>query len=241
MTLPADGAFALVTGAGGGIGAAVARALSQAGAGLVLVGRRRDRLESTAAALASPADVIPTDLTVDDQVDSLIDEVGRRCDHGLDVLVHCAGSYQRGSVAQCSAKDLDRLLATNVGGPYQLTRGLLPFLRAARGQVVFVNSTQGLTAAAGLSQYAATQHALRAVADSLRAEVNSTGVRVLTLHLGRTATPLQEEVFRFEGRPYRPDLLMQPDDVAMMIASCLQLPRTAEVTTVTMRPMVKSY
>jgi NADP-dependent 3-hydroxy acid dehydrogenase YdfG len=128
-----------------------------------------------------------------------------------------------------------------VRGPYLLTQALLPLLRACHGQIVFVNSTVGLEARAGVGQYASTQHALRAIADALRAEVNPDGVRVLSVYLGRTATARQARIFRLEGRPYAPELLIQPEDVAEMVLATLRLPRTAEVTEIRMRPLVKSY
>ena len=105
---------------------------------------------------------------------------------------------------------------------------------------MFINSTQGLAASAGVGLFAATQHALRAMADSLRDEVNGDGVRVLTVYPGRTATPRQASIFELEGRPYAPDRLLQPEDIATMIVASLKLPRTAEVTNLTIRPMLKS-
>ena len=90
-------------------------------------------------------------------------------------------------------------------------------LRTRRGQVVFVNSTIGLSTRAGAGQFAATQHALRAVADTLRDEVNPDGIRVTSVYPGRTATPRQATLHAHEGRTYRPERLMQPDDVAAMV------------------------
>jgi NADP-dependent 3-hydroxy acid dehydrogenase YdfG len=113
-------------------------------------------------------------------------------------------------------------------------------LKRSRGQVVFINSTAGLNAKrADAAQYCATQHAVKAIADSLREEVNPDGIRVLSVHPGRTATPRQEKLYRAEGRPYRPELLVQPEDVASVVLHCLLLPRRAEVTDITIRPMVK--
>jgi NADP-dependent 3-hydroxy acid dehydrogenase YdfG len=130
--------------------------------------------------------------------------------------------------------------AANVSGPMHLTRLLLPSLRQTQGQIVFINSTQGLAASPGVGMFAATQHALRAMADSLRDEVNGDGVRVLTVYPGRTATPRQARIFEFEGRPYAPERLLQPEDIATMIIASLKLPTTAEVTNLTIRPMLKS-
>jgi NADP-dependent 3-hydroxy acid dehydrogenase YdfG len=90
------------------------------------------------------------------------------------------------------------------------------------------------------AQYDSTKHALKALADSLRGEINRHGVRVLSVYLGRTASEMQEGIYRMEGRPYRPEILLQPDDVASVVVNALGLPRTAEVTDISIRPMIKS-
>ena len=90
------------------------------------------------------------------------------------------------------------------------------------------------------AQYDSTKHALRAIADSLRGEINEHGVRVLSVYLGRTASEMQEQICQMEGKPYRPELLLQPNDVASVILNALSLPRTAEVTDIWIRPMIKS-
>ena len=128
---------------------------------------------------------------------------------------------------------------TNVRGPYLLTQELLPLLLERQGQVVFINSSAGLTARANIAQYAATKHALKALADGLRDEVNPRGVRVLSVFPGRTATPTQQKLCGEEGRPYRPARLLQPEDVAAVVVNALCLPRTAEVTEIKIRPMLK--
>jgi NADP-dependent 3-hydroxy acid dehydrogenase YdfG len=104
--------------------------------------------------------------------------------------------------------------------------------------VVFVNSSAGFhPARAGWAAYSASKHALRALADGLRDEVNRQGVRVITIFPGRTATAMQEEVHRYEGRDYDPERFLQPRDVAAAVLSSLALPRTAEVTDLHIRPM----
>ena len=72
-------------------------------------------------------------------------------------------------------------------------------------------------------------------------EVNADGIRVLSIFPGRTATPRMEKLFAKEGRAYKPELLLQPEDVAEMVTHALRLPRTAEVTDISIRPMQKSY
>ena len=87
--------------------------------------------------------------------------------------------------------------------------------------------------------HAAAQAALKAFADSLRDEVNEYGIRVLSIMPGRTATPRVEQTSTVEGRPYRPEQLLQPEDVAEIACNALLLPRTAETTDLFIRPMVK--
>jgi NADP-dependent 3-hydroxy acid dehydrogenase YdfG len=237
------GQVAVVSGATSDIGQAIALRLAGAGARLCLLGRDLDALEGLAKNVRSVTDhaaVYGVDLTVDraiiDMGERLRREIGR-----ADILVHSAGAFQMAQHSGAPIDHLDVQYRTNVRGPYLLTQVLLPLLRSAGGQVVFMNSTVGLEARAGVGQYASTQHALRAIADALRAEVNADGVRILTVYLGRTATARQEHIFGLEGRRYAPELLMQPDDVAQMVMAAVGLPRTAEVTEIRMRPLVKSY
>jgi len=244
VTGPAlPGHVAVVAGATSDVGRSICLGLASAGAHLCLLGRDTDALEDLATTLGSHTEgtsIYRVDLTVD----STLVELGERLDREVgrvDVLVHSAGSFEMGAHAGAAIDNLDRQHRTNVRGPYLLTQALLPLLRACQGQVVFMNSTVGLEARAGVGQYASTQHALRAIADALRAEVNSDGVRVLTFYLGRTATARQKRIFQLEGRQYTPELLMQPEDVAHMVMAAIRLPRTAEVTEIRMRPLVRSY
>jgi NADP-dependent 3-hydroxy acid dehydrogenase YdfG len=231
---------AVVTGASSGIGRAIAMALAAEGMALRLLGRDPDRLEATArTAKMQSRDVgwTSVDLTRPAEIDEY---AGQLSAERVDVLVHSAGLYARGPHAERSQADYAALFAANVTGPMYLTQALLPGLRAAQGQVVFINSTQGLAGSANVGLFAATQHALRAMADTLRDEVNGDGIRVLTVYAGRTATPRQERIFELERRRYAPEQLLQPEDIAAMILAALKLPRTAEVTNLTIRPMIKA-
>jgi NAD(P)-dependent dehydrogenase (short-subunit alcohol dehydrogenase family) len=134
---------------------------------------------------------------------------------------------------------LDWQYRTNVHAPYLLTQALLPLLRRQQGQVVFINSSVGLIARGQVGPYAATKHALKAIADSFREEVNAEGLRVLSVYLGRTASPMQAKIHAMEGKAYHPEYLLQPSDVAAVVLNALCLPRTAEVTDISIRPMRK--
>lgn len=101
--------------------------------------------------------------------------------------------------------------------------------------------SKGLQAHAYAGQFAATQQALKAIADSLREEINSEGVRVLSVYPERTATPRMESLFQIEGKEYRPELLLQPEDIAQTVIDALMMSLTAEVTNINIRPRIKSY
>src|SRR5262249_2920319 len=201
---------ALVTGASGDIGAAIALALSELGAMVDVVARRASGLEALASRVrpeSPPMLVNPADLTVDHQVTQLAERV--RTERGrLDVLVHCAGLIAFGTYEAAPTEDFDRQYRANVRAPYVLTEALLPILRTPPGQIVFIGSSAALHVRAGLGQFAATQYAFRALADPLRDEVNGVGFRVLSVYPGPTATQRHAKIYAEEGRLYQPDLLL---------------------------------
>lgn len=229
---------ALITGASGGIGSAIARALAEEGVRLLLVGRDVERLNDIAEQFGG-AELFRADLTDDDHLLATAARV-REIFGGVDILVHSIGLFRGGPIGSSPVADLDDQYRVNVRVPYLLTQALLPSLIERQGQVVFINSGAGSHPARGSwGAYSATKHALRALADALRDEVNPQGVRVLSVFPGRTATPMQEEVHRFEGRPYDPTRFLQPEDVAAAVVQALRLPRTAELTDLHIRPMRK--
>jgi NADP-dependent 3-hydroxy acid dehydrogenase YdfG len=234
---------AVVTGASSGIGRAIAVALAGQGAEICLVARRRELLNDVAkevVAVGSKAHVFPVDITEDGQIGKLGEKVGG--DFGkLNILVLCGGAIAHGPLEKSPLADLDAMYRANVRGHLAVVQTFLPLVRKCSGQIVFINSSAGLRSPVGAGQFSATQHAFRALADTLRDEVNDDGVRVLSVYPGRTATPRIEALFREEGRAYKPEALMQPEDVAVMVVHSLSLPRTAEVTDISIRPMLKSY
>ncbi len=223
---------ALVTGAGSGIGRAIACLLAAQGMSVVLVGRREKLLREVATEAGGAARVLVSDVATREGVAA----VASALPPALHVLVHSAGEFRYGPLEHTTDADWTALEAVNVRAPMLLTAACLPALRAARGQVVFVNSTAALRSAPGAGAYVATKHALRAATDVLRQEVNADGVRVLSVFPGRTDTPMQHAVLAAEGRQYNPDALLRPEDVAAMVLAALVLPRSAEVTDIILRP-----
>ncbi len=159
---------------------------------------------------------------------------------GLDALVHSAGIYSRGVTSEAPIESFDDQYRINVRAPYRLTQGLIPALRASRGQIVFINSTVVFGTGESVGQFAATQHALRSVADTLRQELNPEGIRVATIFPGRTATPRQERIHEQEERAYAPDRLLQAVDIANLVLTVMTVPTTVEITDVRVRPTLKS-
>ena len=234
------GLVALITGAGSGIGRALAAELARHGAIVCLAGRRRSALAETATLLPDGArsGLYAIDLTDDEQVLALVHKIESEFGR-LDVVVHSAAAYHQGALETSPVATLDDQYRINVRAPYVLTQAAIPLLKRVKGQVVFVNSTTGLVARPFVSAYAATKHALKGMADSLRHELNDAGVRVISIYPGQTATPMQAQRYAFENRPYVPEKLIQPEDVATLIRTVIGLPRTAEVTDVQVRPGVR--
>jgi short-subunit dehydrogenase len=207
----------LVTGAASGIGLELAERLAARGDRVVRLTREVVDL-SDAVAVARWA----TDFSED------LDR--------LDSLLHVAGTVDLGTVAELDLDVWQRHLAVNLTAPAVLTAHLLPALRAARGTVVFVNSSAGLSANAGWSAYAASKFGLRALADSLRAEEAAAGVRVTTVFPSRTATPMQEKVHEQEGRTYDASRWIRAETVVDSILHVLDLPADATIPELVIRP-----
>ncbi|MDR4495751.1 MAG: SDR family NAD(P)-dependent oxidoreductase [Nitrospirales bacterium] len=232
----------VMTGASGGIGKALALRFSEEGVSLHLIGRNRGSLELLGVPPSPPSSSMhyyQSDLTKDKDLIALEETLKTNLDH-IDVLIHCAGALILGRMENSLVNDLDEQYRINVRAPYALTKALLPLMKSSKGQIVFINSSIWQQARAGISQYASTKYALKAIADSVRDEVNADGIRVLSVYLGRTATPMQEVVHNKEGLSYHPEYLIQPDDVATIVFNILTLPRTSEVTDIHIRPMKKA-
>lgn len=239
---PLAGQRALVIGASGGIGSAIARSLATAGSSVVGLGNTPRKLAAMQQSLAPGGTHAHMALDLSRSADVAVacaDLAARELD--FDTVVLASGEFHRATFREADAEIFDRLYAINVRGPYSLLRATLPGVVRKRGQVVFVSSTAGLRGRPGWAQYSATQAALRSLSESLRDEVNEEQVRVLTVYPGRTATDVWREAAEQSNQPYRPELLLQPEDIADSILSALCLPRTAELTDIHIRPFKKSY
>lgn len=225
-----DRPLALITGASRGIGAAVARALS-ASHDVLLGGRDVAALEVLSRELPG-AHAWPVELTDPEALAAATSGLER-----LDVLVHSAGIVEIGSLAETPAQTWRRTIEVNVIAVAELTRLLLPALRAARGHVVLVNSGAGLAAHPGWGSYAASKFALRAYADVLRAEEPE--LRVTSIFPGRTATDMQRGVRAAEGAEYEPARYLAAETVAGAVLTALTTPADGHLTELVLRPAAR--
>jgi NADP-dependent 3-hydroxy acid dehydrogenase YdfG len=217
---------ALVTGASRGIGASIATALAPTHS-LLLAGRPSPALQATAERLGATA--LPLDVTDTETIADLTAAVD-----ALDVLVHNAGVSIPGRIAESTVEQWRTTLEVNVVGAVAVTLALLPALRRAAGQVVFINSGSGRRASENMASYSASKFALRAFADSLR--LSEPALRVTTVYPGRTDTDMQRELVSFEGREYDPAEFLRPDTVAAAVVQAINTPADGHLHEVILRP-----
>jgi NADP-dependent 3-hydroxy acid dehydrogenase YdfG len=220
----------LVTGANGGIGAAVVRAAAERGYRVLAAGRHAARLDELCAGVPS---VVPVLLDLRDPTNLPLQlvELDR-----LDALVHCAGIAEVAAIDETPYALWQETLTVNVAAAAELTRALLPALRTAAGRVVFINAAPGVHAVPRWSAYAASKAALRELADSLREEEAHHGLRVTTIYPGGTATELLRKVREQFGRPFEAADCIQPETLASLVLTALDMPDDAYMSELSVLP-----
>lgn len=181
-------AVALITGAGSGIGRALAVEAARSGYDLVLVGRRQAQLEKTAALLVpGRVRLVLADITTPEGRAAIVAAVGER----LDMLVNNAGLLSVGRLTEFTDEEIAETVATNLTAAVQLTRDLVPALSAAQGRIVNIGSMFGMIAFPYFSVYSATKFAMRGLSDALRRELTEYGITVTYVAPRATRTPAQ--------------------------------------------------
>ena len=230
-----QGQVAIVTGAGRGIGHAIATAMAREDATVVLAARTRQQLAATAAAIresGGTALAIPTDVTQDAAVEAMVEqaiaELGR-----VDALVTAAGAASFGPVVSSKPADWDAILAVNLRAVMVCCHAVLPvMIRQRRGTIINVASVAAQRAIPGAAVYTATKAGVvgfsRVLAEELRAE----GVRVGVLVPGAVDTPLWDTI------PNSPDRsrMLRPEDVARAAVLMASLPPGAALEELTLLP-----
>jgi short-subunit dehydrogenase len=204
----------LLTGATGGIGQAIARALATRGGNLVLTGRRGDTLAELADEVSGRA--VACDLAQREEVSRLCDEVGP-----VDILVANAAHPASGLLTDLDQEQIDRMLEVNLRAPIALARALAPAMASrGRGHLVFISSLSGKVASASSSIYSATKFGLRGFALGLREDLRPTGVGVSVVLPGfirEAGMFAQAEIELPRGVGTR-----SPDQVAQAVVSAIE-------------------
>lgn len=223
----------LITGAGSGIGESVAHLLAERGEDLLLLARSEERATDLRSTFPEATTVV-ADLG-STELETALSDHGPAPAH-LDSVIHAAGVAELDTVENIGTADFLDTLMVNLVAPTVLTGWVLPGLRAAKGSVIFVNSTSALVANPSWGAYAASKAGLKSIADSLRSEEAAHGVRVSTVMPSRTATPMQQDVRRQEGGTYDVAAYLDASTVAAAIVSVLDLPRDASIPEIVLRP-----
>ena len=223
-----DARVALVTGATGGIGEAIARRLAADGFVVYAGGRRRGRLGRLAEELDGVA--LPFDVTVEEEVAGAGAAVGAGGDR-VDVLVNAAGVFDLAPVVETRAEILSRNLGVNLAGAMNVTRAFLPdMLVAGSGLVINVGSVSGWKAFPDNAAYSASKYGLRGFHDVLLEELRGTGVRACLLEPGAVDTAIWDPLDP-DTAPHLPDRarMLQPEDVASAVGFVAGLPGAVAV------------
>jgi len=188
------GKTALVTGASGGIGAAIARTLHGAGATVGLSGTREGPLQALAADLGARAHVLPCDLSDMAAVEGL-PKAAIAAMGGLDILVNNAGITRDMLFMRLSDDDWDQVIAVNLTASMRLSRAVMrPMMKARWGRIINIGSVVGSTGNAGQANYAAAKAGLIGLTKSIAAEVASRGITANTIAPGFIATPMTDKL-----------------------------------------------
>ena len=186
------GKTALVTGASGGIGAEIARALHAQGAVVALSGTRREALDTLAAELAERVHVLPADLSVAEEAARLIADAEAAMGK-IDILVNNAGLTKDGLVLRMSDADWEKVINVDLAAPFRLSRAALKFmLRRKAGRVINIGSIVGTTGNPGQANYCSAKAGLIGLTKSLAQEVASRGITVNLVAPGFIETPMTD-------------------------------------------------
>lgn len=216
---------ALITGAGKGIGKAIALALAKEGVNVILLARTQEEIDNVASkarslrvkALALTADVADIN-SVNSAIDKALTEFKT-----IDILINNAGIAAFGNFLELEPATWERIIQVNLMGTYYVTRAVLPnMIERQTGDIINVSSTAGLNGNAITSAYSASKFAILGLTDSLMQEVRKHNIRVTALIPSTVATDMAKELKLTDGNPEK---VMQAEDMAELIIAQLKLNR----------------
>lgn len=231
MTVLTD-KVALVTGAGSGIGEAIATLLHEEGAKVVLAGRNKDKLQNVANQLAQDSvKVVPTDVTKKEEVDELI-KIAQQTFGGLDIVINSAGQMLSSKITDYQVDGWDSMIDVNIKGTLYTAQAALPtMLEQSSGHLINIASISGFEVTKSSTIYSATKVAVHTITQGLEKELAKTGVKVTSISPGMVDTAITAAYNPTDRKK------LEPQDIAEAVLYALTQPKHVNVNEITVRPV----
>ena len=231
MTVLTD-KIAVVTGAGSGIGEAIATLLHEEGAKVVLAGRNKDKLQNVANQLAQDSvKVVPTDVTKKEEVDELI-KIAQQTFGGLDIVINSAGQMLSSKITDYQVDEWDSMIDVNIKGTLYTTQAALPtMLEQSSGHLINIASISGFEVTKSSTIYSATKAAVHTITQGLEKELAKTGVKVTSISPGMVDTAITAAYNPTDRKK------LEPQDIAEAVLYALTQPSHVNVNEITVRPV----
>ncbi|HFV7803778.1 SDR family oxidoreductase [Staphylococcus aureus] len=231
MTVLTD-KIAVVTGAGSGIGEAIATLLHEEGAKVVLAGRNKDKLQNVANQLAQDSvKVVPTDVTNKEEVDELM-KIAQQTFGGLDIVINSAGQMLSSKITDYQVDEWDSMIDVNIKGTLYTAQAALPtMLEQSSGHLINIASISGFEVTKSSTIYSATKAAVHTITQGLEKELAKTGVKVTSISPGMVDTAITAAYNPSDRKK------LDPQDIAETVLYALTQPKHVNVNEITVRPV----
>ncbi|HHB3811521.1 TPA: SDR family oxidoreductase [Staphylococcus aureus] len=231
MTVLTD-KVAVVTGAGSGIGEAIATLLHEEGAKVVLAGRNKEKLQNGANQLSQDSvKVVPTDVTNKEEVDELI-KIAQQTFGGLDIVINSAGQMLSSKITDYQVDEWDSMIDVNIKGTLYTAQAALPtMLEQSSGHLINIASISGFEVTKSSTIYSATKAAVHTITQGLEKELAKTGVKVTSISPGMVDTAITAAYNPTDRKK------LEPQDIAEAVLYALTQPKHVNVNEITVRPV----
>ncbi|HHA7111043.1 TPA: SDR family oxidoreductase [Staphylococcus aureus] len=231
MTVLTD-KIAVVTGAGSGIGEAIATLLHEEGAKVVLSGRNKGKLQNVANQLAQDSvKVVPTDVTNKEEVDELM-KIAQQTFGGLDIVINSAGQMLSSKITDYQVDEWDSMIDVNIKGTLYTAQAALPtMLEQSSGHLINIASISGFEVTKSSTIYSATKAAVHTITQGLEKELAKTGVKVTSISPGMVDTAITAAYNPSDRKK------LDPQDIAEAVLYALTQPKHVNVNEITVRPV----
>ncbi|HDG4229680.1 TPA: SDR family oxidoreductase [Staphylococcus aureus] len=231
MTVLTD-KVAVVTGAGSGIGEAIATLLHEEGVKVILAGRNKDKLQNVANQLAQDSvKVVPTDVTKKEEVDELI-KIAQQTFGGLDIVINSAGQMLSSKITDYQVDEWDSMIDVNIKGTLYTAQAALPtMLEQSSGHLINIASISGFEVTKSSTIYSATKAAVHTITQGLEKELAKTGVKVTSISPGMVDTAITAAYNPTDRKK------LEPQDIAESVLYALTQPKHVNVNEITVRPV----